>query len=202
VSQVQRRRLPRGQGARLRQEIVEAAERVIAASGDGRGLTIRAVATSAGVTAPSIYRHFKDKSELLQAVVDSRFTHFGLALDSAVAGAADPYDHLRRRCQAYLRYAHEHPTWYRMLFSDSTMGWEPGIVPGLPGFTAFTAHLEAVKACLEAGTLEGPDPFRVALLLWAGLHGLSELPVTKPGIPWPPAEELTDELLAALGLHA
>jgi len=201
----QRRRLPRGLGGLLRHEIVAAAERVVAGTEDSRGLTIRAVAAEAGVTAPSIYRHFADKRTLAQAVIDSRFEHFGAALSDAVVGGVDPFDRLRRRCHAYLTYAREQSTWYRVLFSDVSMGWEPGVDLSRPGFATFNEHVEAVRSCLEWGSAQiadSADPFRVALLLWAGLHGLAELPVTKPGISWPPVEELVDDLLAALGLAA
>ena len=51
-----RRRNPRGQGDRLREEIISAASELIAESGDADQLSLRAVAKRIGIAAPSIYR--------------------------------------------------------------------------------------------------------------------------------------------------
>ena len=55
-----RRRNPRGQGDRLREEIISAASELIAESGDADRLSLRSVAKRIGIAAPSIYRHFPD----------------------------------------------------------------------------------------------------------------------------------------------
>jgi AcrR family transcriptional regulator len=60
-----RPRLPRGEGRRLRGEIMAAAERLLIDTGSQEAVSIRAVADAVGVTPPSIYRHFADKSELI-----------------------------------------------------------------------------------------------------------------------------------------
>ena len=56
-----RRRNQRGQGARLREELIEAASDLLADQGNPDQVSIRAVATAAGVTPPSIYLHFADR---------------------------------------------------------------------------------------------------------------------------------------------
>ncbi len=55
-----RRRNPRGEGDRLREELITAASEMIADSGDVSQLTLRGVAKKIGIAAPSIYRHFPD----------------------------------------------------------------------------------------------------------------------------------------------
>lgn len=64
-----------GRGAGIREQIVDAAERVI----QDRGLaaaTTRAIAEEAGCAEGSIYRHFADKHEVFLEVVKRRFPHF------------------------------------------------------------------------------------------------------------------------------
>jgi AcrR family transcriptional regulator len=110
-----RRRHPRGRGARRRGELVDAATRLLADLGDAERLSLRAVAAATGISAPSIYRHFPDKPALLRAVVEERFQEFDRLLDRAEGAGADPFDALRRRCRAYVRYAKDNPGHYRIL---------------------------------------------------------------------------------------
>jgi AcrR family transcriptional regulator len=121
-----RRRHRRGEGARLRGELIDAASRLLAELGDAERLSVRAVARAAGVTAPSTYRHFPDKRSLVRAVVEERFRDFDRVLDQAQAGSSDPFDALKRRCRAYLRFAREHPGHYRVLFSATSLGPKDG----------------------------------------------------------------------------
>ncbi|MCA1708231.1 MAG: TetR/AcrR family transcriptional regulator, partial [Actinobacteria bacterium] len=60
-----RSRARRGEGDKLREDIIEAAERLLVETGDQASVSIRAIARSAGVTPPSIYLHFADKEGLL-----------------------------------------------------------------------------------------------------------------------------------------
>ncbi len=112
----------RGQGARLREELIEAASDLLAERGDPDRLSIRAVAAAAGVTPASIYLHFVDRKSLLRAVVAERFRAFGRRLSDAEASGRDPFDALRRRCRAYFGFAKEHPGHYRVLFSAAALG--------------------------------------------------------------------------------
>ena len=66
-----RARARRGEGPRLREEILAAATRLLAETGDEEAVSIRAVAEAVGVTPPSIYLHFADKTELIFAVCES-----------------------------------------------------------------------------------------------------------------------------------
>ena len=51
-----RRRNRRGEGDRLRDEIITAASQIIGETGDDSALTLRGVARRLGIAAPSIYR--------------------------------------------------------------------------------------------------------------------------------------------------
>ena len=80
-----RRRNRRGQGGRLRQEIITAASQMIGETGDDAALTLRGVARRLGIAAPSLYRHFPAVDELKMAVVQRAFADFARARDAASA---------------------------------------------------------------------------------------------------------------------
>ena len=67
-----RQRNPRGQGERLRDDIIEAASALMA-NPAAPPLTLRAVAREAGVAATSVYLHFDSIESLVLAVADRRF---------------------------------------------------------------------------------------------------------------------------------
>ena len=180
----------RGTGHELRQVVLDATAELLAGTGDVEALTMRAVATAAGVTAPSVYRHFPDKRSLVQAVISDRFAAFTAALRAAADRGGDPLERLAAMAHAYVTTGLGDPGTYRVLFSATNAGPAGlGLAPGAahPGAAAFQVLLDAVTACLPPPAAE-PDPQSVPVLaieLWASLHGLVDLRITKPEMPWP-----------------
>ncbi|TMK29771.1 MAG: TetR/AcrR family transcriptional regulator [Actinobacteria bacterium] len=204
-----RKRNPRGQGERLRRELIDAATALLAELGDAERLSIRAVARRAGVTPPSIYRHFEDKQSLVSAVLEERFGEFNRFLAEAEGAASDPYDALSRRCHAYLEFAREHPGHYRVLFGTKApmpSGRHPGrrAAPSderpRAGAVSFFALVDAIQRCLDAGAGSDRDSSFLAVELWTLLHGVVDLRLTYPDLPWPAAEEITDAVRTQAGL--
>lgn len=192
-----RPRAARGDGERLRGELLDAAEHLLNETGDERAVTIRAIVDRVGVTPPSLYRHFGSKEELIRAAVARRFG----ALAQAIAqGAGPPAERgdaagaLRGGCLGYLHWAHGEPGGYALLFTSRR---ETLSTPNGPsGTEAFDALTGGIAACQQAGLARDGDPQRMAMLVWAGLHGLASLTTARPGIDWPPLEDLVDDLLA------
>jgi AcrR family transcriptional regulator len=111
-----RRPNPRGEGIRLRAEIIAAARRLLERSGDEDALTLRGVAREAGIAAPSIYGHFADRGEVLDAVVADVFGELEEAVRAAAAAESDPQRRVGAVCRAYLDFADREPAGYRVLF--------------------------------------------------------------------------------------
>lgn len=109
-------RNPQGQGGRLRTDLIVAADRLLAQTGDVEGLALRAVAREAGVATPSIYLHFPGKQELVRAVLEVRFAELGARIRAAIAAADGPAAQLAAGCLAYCRFATDQPNAYRVLF--------------------------------------------------------------------------------------
>ena len=180
-----RRRNPRGQGDRLREEIVAVASELIAESGDADQLSLRAVANRIGIAAPSIYRHFADVEHLKMAVVERSFATFSEARDIASASITDPVEALQARCRTYCRFALEYPGPYRFMFSHQA----PPANPPEPN-AAFQALAHSIERCQEAGRARATDdPFYLAAQVWAHLHGLVLLRMNQPDFPWPASVE-------------
>ena len=205
VGSGRRTRNRKGEGGRLRGQILDAASALLAELGDADALTIRAVAAACSVTSPAVYQHFPDKESLLRAVLEREFQSFGQLMHEAEAGAADACEALRGRCYAYVRFGAEQPGAYRVLFSARELGPKGIALPteqAHPGAGAFNDLFVSVERCVRARELAARAPGFVALQLWTSLHGIVDLRITKPEIDWPPAEHMVDALLAQLDLTA
>jgi AcrR family transcriptional regulator len=193
-----RTRARKGEGDRLRAEILDAATKVLAESGSEQAMSIRAVADAAGVTAPSIYMHFADKTDLVYAVCERHFGELDAFVESQLVGIHDPYDRLAARGRAYIRFGLDHAEQYRVLFMTTEFPdhYTPEKMSEMAGYQ----HLvDNVQACMDAGTIVTDDPALVSIGLWALVHGVTSLLVSRPGFPWPPIDELVEH---TLGVYA
>jgi AcrR family transcriptional regulator len=192
-----RARARRGEGEKLRAEIIAAAERILIRTADEEAVSIRAVADAIGVTSPSIYLHFADKNDLLFAVCERHFELLDTTLQSASARASDPVESLKLRGKAYVRFGIEHPEQYRILFMR-----KPAHTPEnfgderLMKTASFDHTVEAVQRCIDAGYMDG-EATGIAITLWSLVHGLTSLLIAKPDFPWPPLEQLVDTVCGA-----
>jgi AcrR family transcriptional regulator len=192
-----RERARRGEGERLRHEIVEAGKRLLFETGDEEAVTIRAVAKAVGVSPPSIYLHFADKQSLLLAVCEDTFDDLDTYIEKAVAGIDDLADELRARGAAYVRFGLENPEQYRILFMTRPVGLHPG--DAIPASEAFDHHLAAMERAAEAGMFApGTDALQAALTVWAGVHGITSLLIAKPTFEWGDRDALIEGVLATL----
>jgi AcrR family transcriptional regulator len=188
-----RHRARRGEGERLRGEILAAAEQLLIETADESAVSIRAIADRVGVTPPSIYRHFPDKETLMLAVCQDVFTRLDDALQKAASDATDPLDELMRKGRAYIEYGLANPESYRLLFMLKRPPRErgevvsPGDLPGTQAFVHLQETVERILALAEAGTLV-PDPYEMTCAVWTAVHGITSLRISLAHFPWPSVE--------------
>ena len=145
-----RQRNPRGQGERLRGDIIEAASRLMADS--AAPLTLRGVAREAGVAATSVYLHFPDIESLVLAVAERRFGELGQLQDQAQDSSADPCQQVRAGCLAYCEFGLGHPGQYLVMFTNPLPLPDHVTPEEFPGRKAFQRLIDTVAECI------GRDP--------------------------------------------
>ncbi|HEX8802905.1 MAG TPA: TetR/AcrR family transcriptional regulator [Acidimicrobiales bacterium] len=195
-----RARSRRGEGGQLRAEILAAAEELLLATGSSEAVSIRAVADAVGVTPPSIYRHFADKTELIFAVVDRLCGELDLRMAEATAGIDDPVEALEAIGLAYVRFGLDRPEPYRIMFmsrSDETPAEFQD--ERLGHVLAFERAIRWTQAAIDAGRLRPglTDARRAATIFWAHAHGLTSLLIAKPHFPWPADDAFLGEYALA-----
>jgi len=191
----ERKRNPRGQGERLREDIVTAAAAMLADPA-APPLTLRGVARAVGVAATSVYLHFDDVESLVLEVARRGFGELRAALEAAMDTATGPCERLRAGALAYCEWAQANPGHYQWMFANplriSVSTWNE-----LPGQPLFATLVTAAAECLGRPA-DDPESALTARLLWHLLHGMVSLRIARPFLPWPPIPETVDEAVARL----
>jgi AcrR family transcriptional regulator len=192
----------RGEGSRLRDEIVDAAVELLDETGAESAITLRSVARRIGIAAPSIYRHFPDQPTIMLAVVRRAFAELEGYLRGAVDAAGDdPRQRLLACCNGYLRYAEEHPERYRTMFGGV---WMPALdntpvtaeeVAAL-GDACLRLLTETLAECVDVGQATSTDLWADTVAVWMGLHGLAHQRAVTVTFPWP--TDIADRIITAL----
>lgn len=120
-------------GARSRDEILNAAEKIMAVHGF-EGTSIARIASESGLPSSSIYWHFESKAGVLAAVMERGaerfFSDYGANID-LVSPVVDPLTTLRQSLGFAKTAVEAHPEFLRMLFLLTLSGVHDERVTGL-----------------------------------------------------------------------
>jgi AcrR family transcriptional regulator len=194
----------RGEGERLRDEIIAAAIKVLSAIGAEDPFSLRAVAKEAKIAAPSVYIHFADRNVLLLAVLERLFREQvairAAAEEEAAEAGGGPWERLLARSIVAVEFGLKHPGHYKVLFEGRVVLRlnDPRIADfGRPLLVRSIELIRGIKP-ISAKARVSQDPQRLALLLWSGLHGVISLRINKPTLDWPSATELAEQITRAI----
>jgi len=167
----------------LREDILAAARRLFVEEGFP-SVSMRRIADECGCAAGTIYLHFKDKDAILTAICLETFAKLDRRMEAIQKDAGDPLDRLRRGGRAYAQFALDHPNHYVLTF-----GLAPGMLTNCEeirsaGTKSFNCLYTCVSECIGRGLLRFTDAAVVAQSLWASLHGVVMLLISKPGFPF------------------
>ncbi|WP_170141196.1 TetR/AcrR family transcriptional regulator [Allonocardiopsis opalescens] len=121
-------------------------------------VSTREVQRLAGVTAPTLYHHFKDKTGLIEAVIEDAFQRY-LAEKRALTAGLSPLSALRAGWDMHVEFGIGRPVLYSLMYAPAKGGREAG--------AARTAREElraSLRALQDAGLLVVPADEAVALL--------------------------------------
>ena len=197
---LKRKRSKRGEGDRLREEILDAVDAILAYNPSPDAVSIRAVAERVGCTPPAIYLHFFDKQELLFDVCARQFTKLGQVVDTALASVAsdDPLARLEVGMRSYIQFGLDHPEHYRILFmGTSVLSQDQLDEMRRSGATGIDRLIERSRTCIKAGVVVDEDAKLMAYSVWSVCHGLVSLLIAKPNVDWPSVNKLTDHIVGS-----
>ncbi len=187
----------------ISEQLLRAASDVLATEGPA-ALTVRRVATEAGVSTMNVYSRFGSKEGLVQRLYLEGFQRLHDAM-AAIGSTDDPIEDLSGCGDAYRTFALNNPTYYSVMFDAVIAGFEPSD-DARQQASATLEHLAGrLRRAMELGRLTAADPLQTAAAVWSVTHGVMTLwmkNVGPPGIDWAQVyEEATSALFLGLGVH-
>ncbi|HEX8171721.1 MAG TPA: TetR/AcrR family transcriptional regulator [Thermoanaerobaculia bacterium] len=152
-----------------REAILDVAEEIYRTEG-AEALSMRHIAGTVGVSATALYRHYRGKEDLLNAIADRGFEELAAAFDRARIRGTSARERLLAIVDAFRGYAVKKPAVFDLMFFARR--------PGARRYpTAFEkSESPSAKLLVEVLRESGvDDPVGASLLIWAAAQGLISL---------------------------
>jgi TetR/AcrR family transcriptional regulator len=164
----------RKSGEERREEIVQAVIELAAASGTSQ-LSTQAIAERVGIAQPTVFRHFRTRTLILQAVIDWIARHLLGLVISIASGAGPAHERLPRLLRQQLEFIARHRGLPRLLFSEKVHQESPVLKQSVG--KVMGTWTRAVSELIAEGQQEGRfraelDPEETARLILAMVQGL------------------------------
>lgn len=157
----------------LRNDLLAAAEQLLVQKGI-TALSLREVAKAAGVSHSAPYRHFKDKTALVEALATAGFEQLRKGCEKAqMKYPGDPARQLGEAGMAYLLYATEKPAIVHLMFGGTLTLDDCGAELKQAADAAFGSLVHIVGNGQEAGIYQQSDVVDLTLTAWSTVYGLS-----------------------------
>ena len=143
-------------------------------------VTVEEIGQHAGVAVGSIYNNFGSKEGLYAAVVAQALDVDRDYMDRAYTPDRNPVEQLQAASEEYLRFALDHPQFFRMLAFPT----KPGPYPAAAETAALLARrvdeqnarmVDAIQRGIADGSIRPVDPRATATILWASWNGIISL---------------------------
>jgi AcrR family transcriptional regulator len=165
--------MPRTTSHSTREKILVATLKLMESAQGADAVTMRGVATSVGMTAMAIYKHYQDRDALLRAVTAAEYPRIAKYFERANAKKSVPG---LRGMLGYLDYAFDHPQLFRYMFSGHRADAFsfPHDIKGNKSPT-FNILQTVVSQLMDRRVFGKDDVGETALSIWAHAHGLITL---------------------------
>ncbi len=181
-----------------RNRIRAAAAEIYEEEGIG-ALSVRSIATRAGVSTGLLYSYFNDVSDLMRTLWLRPVAEFSRRVTTIVEAQPEPLSRIEALLVGYVAWAHEHPDVYRgvllLVRPPTSTSPERQDLATLPLHRALR---DAVTEGQRVGKVRAGDPDEMAQVLWAGVHGALALPVNLDRYAIMPSPELAPLMITAL----
>jgi AcrR family transcriptional regulator len=153
--------------AQTRREILDSAWRLAADSGL-EALSLREIAASLSLQAPSLYSYFPSKAAILDALFIDGYRaldHVLTAVDQALPARASARQRLIAILRAWIGFCQADQARYRLLFTNAVPGWQPSPA----AYAASLANYQHLCTQLAIAGVTDPDDIDLCTALSAGL---------------------------------
>lgn len=158
----------------LRQTLIDVSVDVIDRDGL-EALSLRALATRAGVSSGAPYHHFADRAALLAAIALEGFERLEQAMiERRDAAPPDPVSRLDAIGQAYVEFAVSNTGHFRVMFRDNSPAARNAALSAASQ-KAYRLLFGVVEECQRVAAAPAGDPGPLVYAAWSLVHGLATL---------------------------
>lgn len=166
-----------------RNAIIDAAEQVFFSKGI-ENATMDEVAELAELSKGTLYLYFKNKNELLHAIVGRGLQILHSRFIKAVEKEEKGIDKIKALGSAYFEFFKEEPDYYAIMLHHDTYDLDPHILENNPNFALcnelgnklFAIMQEAARVGIEDGSIRRDiDPVKLSVVLWGHSAGILNL---------------------------
>ena len=157
----------------LRATLLELAEATVRASGV-ESLSLRQLARDAGVSHAAPARHFRDRQALLDALAFDGFERLNAGMSDAAVSGGSFESRFRALATAYVTFAVENAALLGLMYSAKhAEGASSALIAA--GQRSMDLAVSLVEAAQVAGQVTPGDSGRIALVVFASVHGVATL---------------------------
>lgn len=152
--------------------LLQAAEKLIEDTGL-KGLTMRALGASAGVSRTAAYKHFSNKTDILCAIAKKGFIELQFIFESILKAYPGAEERIQTLFKSYYRFAMDNPSCYRLMYGQVII--EQDRTPELTQ-SAANAYKKAMQIISDGqgkGEIKKGNPVHLTNAAWAMLHGFT-----------------------------
>jgi len=163
----------------LRDEIVEVSKELLIKDGFSK-ISMRKIAKRVDVTATSIYLHFRNKEELLLALIEESIRNLNDSLLKVLSATAEPPEQLESLAKAYVNYALNNPQEYEIIYMV-----RPEEMPKYPKEKfrkvrdTYEILADIIRRGKEKQIFDVENPLLSAYTIWAQIHGVVSVILSK-----------------------
>ena len=159
----------------LRNALITAAIPLLEAHGPA-ALSLREVAKAAGVSHAAPYRHFRDKTALLEEIAVSGYDTLTRACERAQRRySGDPAKQLVEAGLGYLMFVVEQPRVAHLMFGGMIALDSCGVTLKRAAETSFNSLVGIVDGGIRTGVFKSSPVEELTVAAWSMVHGLATL---------------------------
>ncbi len=180
----------------LRDEILDAARELFVREGY-ENVSMRRIAEKIDYSPTTIYLYFKDKSELIFQLCEETFAKLNKTMQGLGKEQSDPIGNLRKVANAYVEFGIRHPNHYKVTFMlphtfENIVLKDPNETMGMKAFDNLRC---LIGECIRQGAFRQVEVEATSQAVWAAIHGITSLLISKPGFPWVERNKLIDAVV-------
>ncbi|TQV74551.1 TetR/AcrR family transcriptional regulator [Exilibacterium tricleocarpae] len=183
---------------KVRNDIREAALRLRAKHNSSQ-ITVRAVATEAGISVGTFYTYYENLADLAQALWKEPVDELRLKVEATAKRVKDPVKRIRRMLECYVQFEKDQRTIFRSAF----LFVRPGCMSkpeqeSLKGEVFYDHLCASIIEGQERGQIRDGNPGDLAQMIWSSVHGALALPINMDRFKFYPSQKMAKHMIQFL----